>query len=148
MKKWLFSNNGKITESLSFSEAQEYILENSIEDLYVWHPSFTYWMPLHSIEDFDVEISIPTPPVPLPKELIEQYKNQEQALFKTLSRVDNTLGNTRAALSELDEDIDTYHKFTEKLNMEVETTLQNVRKQYEELQKSIDEFKKEELVFN
>ncbi|MDO7083319.1 DUF4339 domain-containing protein [Pseudocolwellia sp. AS88] len=148
MKKWLFSNNGKITESLSFSEAQEYILENSTEDLYVWHPSFTYWMPLHSIDDFDVEISIPTPPVALPKELIEEYKNQEQALFKTLSRVDNTLGNTRAALSELDEDIDTYHKFTEKLNMEVETTLQNVRKQYEELQKSIDEFKKEELVFN
>ena len=147
MNKWLFSNNGKITESLSFSEAQEYISNNPTLDLYVWHPSFTSWMPLHSIDDFEVEVSIPAPPVPLPKDLIEEYKNQEQALFKTLSRIDNTLGNTRAAFSELNNDIDTYQSFTEKLNAEVDVTLRNVRKQYEALQKSIDEFKKEELVF-
>lgn len=147
MKKWLFSNNGEITNPFTFAEAQEYISENSNLDLYVWHPSFTHWMPLSSIDDFDVEISIPVPPVALPKELIEEYKNQEQGLFKTLTRIDNTLGNTRAALSELDNDIDTYQSFTEKLNTEVEITLNNVRKQYAALQKSIDEFKKDELVF-
>ncbi|WP_077338474.1 DUF4339 domain-containing protein [Pseudocolwellia agarivorans] len=147
MKKWLFSNNGEITNPFTFAEAQEYISENSNLDLYVWHPSFTHWMPLSSIDDFDVEISIPVPPVALPKELIEEYKNQEQGLFKTLTRIDNTLGNTRAALSELDNDIDTYKNFTEKLNTEVEITLNNVRKQYAALQKSIDEFKKDELVF-
>ncbi|WP_076419209.1 DUF4339 domain-containing protein [Colwellia sp. UCD-KL20] len=147
MKKWLFSNNGEITNPFTFAEAQEYISENSNLDLYVWHPSFTHWMPLSSIDDFDVEVSIPVPPVALPKELIEEYKNQEQGLFKTLTRIDNTLGNTRAALSELDNDIDTYKNFTEKLNTEVEITLNNVRKQYVALQKSIDEFKKDELVF-
>lgn len=147
MKKWLFSNNGEITNPFTFAEAQEYISENSNLDLYVWHPSFTHWMPLSSIDDFDVEISIPVPPVALPKELIEEYKNQEQGLFKTLTRIDNTLGNTRAALSELDNDIETYQSFTEKLNTEVEITLNNVRKQYAALQKSIDEFKKDELVF-
>lgn len=147
MKKWLFSNNGAITEPFSFTEAQEYISANTKADLYVWHPSFTYWMPLHSIDDFDVEISIPTPPVALSKELINEYKNQEQALFKTLSRVDNTLGNTRALVSELNNDIDTYQNFTEKLNIEVETTLKNVSQQYEALQKSINDFKKDELVF-
>ncbi|XPF94516.1 GYF domain-containing protein [Colwellia sp. RE-S-Sl-9] len=147
MKKWLFSNNGEITNPFTFAEAQAYISENSNLDLYVWHPSFTHWMPLNSIDDFDVEISIPIPPVALPKELIEEYKNQEQGLFKTLVRIDNTLGNTRAALSELDNDIDTYQSFTEKLNTEVEITLKNVRKQYAALQKSIDDFKKDELVF-
>lgn len=147
MKKWLFSNNGDITNPFTFAEAQEYISENLNIDLYVWHPSFTHWLPLSSIDDFDVEISIPIPPVALPKELIEEYKNQELGLFKTLSRIDNTLGNTRAAISELGNDIETYHHFTDKLNTEVETTINNVRKQYAALQKSIDEFKKDELVY-
>ena len=147
MKKWLFSNNGNITNSFTFSEAQEYISKNLNVDLYVWHPSFTHWLPLNSIDDFDVEVSIPTPPVALPKELIEEYKNQELGLFKTLSRIDNTLGNTRAVISELGNDIGTYQHFTEKLNTEVETTLNNVRKQYAALQKSIDDFKKDELAY-
>lgn len=147
MKKWLFSNNGDITEPFTFAEAQAYISGKKNVDLYVWHPSFTHWMPLSSIDDFEVEISIPTPPVALPKELIEEYKNQELGLFKTLSRIDNTLGNTRAVISELGNDIETYQNFTEKLNTEVEITLVNVRKQYAALQKSIDDFKKDELVY-
>jgi len=147
MKKWLFSNNGKITDSFSFDEAQKYISEHSDDDLYVWHPSFTHWMPLTSIDDFDVEIDIPIPPVALPKDIIEEYKNQELGLFKTLSRIDNTLGNTRAGLSDLDTNVDTYKNFTKRLNAEVEITLNNVRKQYAALQKNIDDFKKDELVF-
>jgi len=147
MKKWLFSNNGKITDGFSFDEAQEYISEHSNDDLYVWHPSFTHWMPLNSIDDFDVEIDIPTPPVALPKDIIEEYKNQELGLFKTLSRIDNTLGNTRVGLSDLDTNVDTYKTFTKRLNAEVEITLNNVRKQYAALQKNIDDFKKDELVF-
>jgi peptidoglycan hydrolase CwlO-like protein len=147
MKKWLFSNNGTITDPFTFTEAQKYISANPNEDLYVWHPSFTYWMPLYEVYDFDVEISIPAPPARLSNELLNEYKNQEEKLFKTISRIDNTLGNTRAALSELNNDIDTYQSFTEKLNTEVEVTLENVNLQYKALQKSINDFKKEELVF-
>jgi len=147
MKKWLFSNNGVITNPFTFAEAQAYISTHEDANLYVWHPSFTHWMPLHSIDDFEVETSIPLPPVALPKAIIEEYKNKEQALFKTLSRIDVTLGNTRVAISELDDDINTYYQFTEKLNTEVETTLKNVRKQYAALQNSLNEFKKDELVY-
>ena len=147
MKKWLFSNNGTITEPFTFTEAQEYISTNTKADLYVWHPSFTYWMPLYDVHDFDVDISIPTPPVALSKELLNEYRNQEEKLFKTISRIDNTLGNSRAALSELNNDIDNYQSFTEKLNTEVQITLENVNQQYKALQKSINDFKKEELVF-
>jgi len=60
---------------------------------------------------------------------------------------DVTLGNTRVAISELDDDINTYYQFTEKLNTEVEATLKNVRKQYAALQNSLNEFKKDELVY-
>lgn len=146
MKKWLFSNQGEITQPFSFAEAQEYIKDNATDDLYVWHPSFTHWMPLSSIDDFDVELLIPIPPVALPQDIIEEYKNQEQSLFKTLSRIDNTLGNTRAGLSELDNDIDTYNHYTEKLNAEVEIALENIKKQYTALQNSINAFKKDEFV--
>jgi hypothetical protein len=149
MKKWLFSNNGEITDTLTLAEAQSYVDKHKDEndDIYVWHPSFTHWTPLSQVDDFEIEVIVPAPPVELPKALIEEYKNKEVALFKTLTRIDNTLGNSRAALSELDHEIDTYTKYTDKLNTEVKTTLKNVNEQYEALQKSISSLTKNELVY-
>jgi len=147
MKKWLFSNHGEISDRLTFEEAQSYIEENKDEDLYVWHPSFAHWTPLHEVEDFQTELYIPPPPVALPKELLEEYKDKEDAMFKTLSRVDNTLGNTRAVLSEMSNDINNYSNLTHKLNDEVKVTLEKVHEQYAALQKSISAVTKEELVY-
>ena len=143
MKKWLFSDNGEITDVLTFAEAQQYITKNENKDLYVWHPSFTHWTPLDQVHDFEVDVTIPPPPVALPKALIEEYKNKEAKIFKKLSRIDNTLGNTRASLSEVDNDIDTYTTYTDKLNTEVKTTLDRVHEQYAALQKSISAFSKD-----
>lgn len=147
MKKWLFSNNGKITTPFTFAEAQEYISQHATQNLYAWHPSFTHWMPLNSIDNFDIEVSVPPPPAALPQEFIEEYKNKEQGVFKTLNRINNTLVNTLEALSELDHDVNAYQNITEKLNAEVKTTLNIVRKHYAALQKNIDQFKKDEFVF-
>lgn len=147
MKKWLFSNNGEITEALTFDEAQNYIKKNAESNLYVWHPTFTHWTPLYLVEDFQLEINIPPPPVAIPKALLEEYKNKEDALFKILSRIDNTLGNTRAVISEMDQDIDMYCTFTEELNTEVKETLEKVSEQYAALQKSIRTSPKSKLVF-
>lgn len=147
MKKWLFSNNGEITETLTFDEAKTYVEKHEGSELYVWHPSFTHWTPLHEVEDFQQEIVIPTPPVAIPKALLEEYKNKEESMFKTLSRIDNTLGNTRAALSEMDHDIDNYAKVTQKLNTEVRVTLDKIHEQYAALQKNISAVTKDELVY-
>ena len=68
-------------------------------------------------------------------------------LFKKLSRIDNTLGNTRAAISEMDRDIDTYFKFTEELNSEVKVTLDKVHERYAALQKNIRTSPKSKLVY-
>lgn len=147
MKKWLFSNNGEITESLTFDEAQNYVNKHKDSNLYVWHPSFTHWTPLHEVEDFQLNVSIPPPPVAIPKALLEAYKNKEEALFKTLSRINNTLGNTRSIISEMDQDIAMYCTFTEELNNEVKVTLEKVHEQYAALQKSIRTSPKSKLVY-
>lgn len=147
MKKWLFSNNGEITESLTFDEAQQYIKNNSASNLYVWHPTYTHWVPLYEVEDFQLDIKIPPPPVAIPKALLQEYKNKEEALFNILSRIDNTLGNTRAVISEMDQDIDMYFTFTEELNTEVKETLDKVSEQYAALQKSIRTSPKSKLVY-
>ncbi len=147
MKKWLFSNNGEITESLTFDEAQNYIKKYGNLNLYVWHPSYAYWKPLYLVEDFQLDIKIPPPPVAIPKALLEEYKNKEEALFKILTRVDNTLGNTRSVISEIDQDIDMYCTFTEELNVEVKETLDRVSEQYAALQKSIRTSPKSKLVY-
>ncbi|MCI2282974.1 hypothetical protein L3081_05655 [Colwellia sp. MSW7] len=147
MKKWLFSNDGEITESLTFDEAQNYIKKHAESSLYVWHPTYTYWRPLYEVEDFQLDINIPPPPVAIPKTLLEEYKNKEEALFKILARVDNTLGNTRSVISEMDHDIDMYFTFTEELNTEVKETLEKVSEQYAALQKSIRTSPKSKLVY-
>jgi len=35
MKKWLFSNDGEMTEALTFDEAQSYVKKHSNSNLYV-----------------------------------------------------------------------------------------------------------------
>lgn len=148
MKKWLFSNNGKTTKTLNFDEAKAYIETHRESDLYVWHASFSHWTPLHEVDDFQLEITVPRPPVAIPKSVLEEYENKEAMIFKTLSRLDNTIGNTQTAISEIDHNIDTYCKFTEKLNSEVKVTLDKVNEQYAALQNSINAFTKDELIFN
>jgi len=147
MKKWLFSNNGEMTEALTFDEAQVYVNKHRDTNLYVWNLSFTHWLPLHEVEDFNVDINIPTPPVAIPTDLLEEYKNKEEALFETLARVDNTLGNTRAAISEIGHDIETYCGYTEELNSEVKETIAKVHEQYSALQNSIKASSKSKLMF-
>lgn len=147
MKKWLFSNNGEISESLTFDEAQIYIKKHADSNLYVWHPTYTHWAPLYEVEDFKLDIKIPPPPVAIPKALVEEYRNKEEALFNVLSRIDNTLGNTRSVISEMDQDIEMYCTFTEELNTEVKETLERVSEQYAALQKSIRTSPKSKLVY-
>jgi hypothetical protein len=147
MKKWLFSNDGEMTEALTFDEAQSYVKKHSNSNLYVWNPSFTHWLPLHEVKEFTVDINIPPPPVAIPTDLLEEYKNKEEALFKTLARVDNTLGNTRSAISEIGHDIDTYCGFTEELNSEVKETIAKIHEQYNALQSSIKASSKSKLIY-
>ncbi len=54
MKKWFFSDNGVVTGPLDLKESKELIAKNP--DLYAWYPSYTHWVPVSCIDEFETSI--------------------------------------------------------------------------------------------
>ena len=133
MMKWYFSKDGEISGPLGLEESNKFIAKHS--NLYAWHPSYSHWVPVEFIEQFNTPISIPKPPENVPQELFEEFVVEEKEMLNTMSRIESTLANTITSLSELD--VETYVAKAKKLNEEVKTTLHNIEQQFEALQKNL-----------
>jgi len=143
MKKWLFSNDGEITGPLRLSAAEDFIANNP--NAYAWHPSYSHWVPVNCIEDFNVKPDIPAPPVEIPKELIEDFVSKERDMVSTLDRVENTLVSASTSIEKLEKDIEKYIGRTKNLNEEVKETVRNIERQYAALQKNLAGFAKNDF---
>lgn len=139
MKEWYFSKDGEISGPLGLAESNKFIAKNP--DLYAWHPSYAQWIPVSSVDEFDIVVSPPKPPIEIPKELIESFSVKEQELSTTLGRIDNTLKATTGSLAELGRDINNYKSITQNLNEEVKSTIRSINEQYAALQKNLAGFK-------
>jgi len=135
MKKWLFSDNGKITGPLGFAESQELIKNNP--SLYAWSPSYTHWIPVNHIEEFELAIKIPTPPLGIPQELIKAFINEEQKLVDQLDILNNDLSSTHTELNALNTETQHYQQLTANLNKEVSAVISNIEQQYAALEKNL-----------
>lgn len=135
MKKWMFSNNGEITGPLDLAAANEFINEHP--DVYAWHPSYSHWLPVSSVEEFELKVTPPPAPVEINDDLIENFVDKERALLKELERIARTLQTTMNSLQELNADIDSYSTVTKDLNKEVQLTVSSIEQQYEILQKNL-----------
>ena len=135
MKKWFFSDNGKIIGPLGLKESKELIANT--QGLFAWHPSYTQWMPVGYIEEFEVVFSVPTPPSDIPKELIEEFIGDERELIAKLDSIGDTLSSTDASLPSLNKNIEHYTQLTKNLNEEVKAVISNIEQQYAALQKSL-----------
>ena len=142
MKEWFFSKDGEISGPLGLEKSNDFIANNP--DLYAWHPSYAQWMPVTSIEEFDIPATPPKPPAEVPKELIEGFIEKERELSETLGRVDNTLRVTKSSLSEITEEVGNFKEITKNLNAEVKTTIRSINEQYAALQKNLAGFKASE----
>jgi hypothetical protein len=135
MKKWLFSDNGKVTGPFGLTESQDLIKKNP--SLYAWNPSFTHWVPVSHIEEFELTLAIPAPPVDVPLELIGEFINEERELISQLDLLDETLNSTHTELDVLNIDIHHYQQLTTNLNEEVKAVISNIEQQYAALEKSL-----------
>jgi hypothetical protein len=135
MKKWFFSDNGKVTGPLGLKESNELISKNS--DLYAWHPSYTHWVPVSCINEFEVGITPPPPPIEIPSGLIDDLIGEEKELITTLDRIDKTIKITSDSLYELDSELDNYGKITHNLTEEVRVVVKTIEEQYASLQKNL-----------
>ncbi|TWX71762.1 DUF4339 domain-containing protein [Colwellia demingiae] len=135
MKKWFFSDNGKVTGPLELKESNELVSKNP--DLYAWHPSYTHWVPVSCIDEFEVSITPPPPPIEIPKHLIDGLIGEEKELITTLDRIDKTIKITSDSLYEIDAELDNYGKIAHNLTEEVRAVVKTIEEQYAALQKNL-----------
>lgn len=135
MKKWFFSDKGKITGPLGLKESNEFIAKKT--DLYAWHPSYTHWVPVSCINEFETTISPPPPPIDIPIELMNDFIGEEKELVATLDRIDKTLKITSDSLYEIDAELDNYGQVTHDLTEEVRAVVKTIEEQYASLQKNL-----------
>ncbi len=139
MKKWLFSVEGKVTGPLAEADAKKFVTENL--EAYAWHPSYSHWMPVNCIKEFEELVPAPKPPSIIPKELIEEYITKERTIVARLGKLDNVLAEADSEMSVLYEEIVTFKKYTQNSNAELQATLRAIEEQFANLSKSLSGFK-------
>jgi len=139
MKKWLFSKSGKILGPFAEAEANEFVMANP--EAYAWHPSYSHWMAVTCVPEFENAIPAPKPPSIIPKELIEEFVTKEKALIARLDQLDADVATTDNSLLKLDEDIKNFQDITQNCTAEVKATLHSIEQQFANLSKNLSTFK-------
>ena len=135
MKKWFFSDNGEVSGPFDLKESNDLIAKK--EDLYAWHPSYTHWVPVSCIDEFNTSITPPPPPIEVPSGLIDELVGEEKELITTLDRIDKTIKITSDSLYEIDTDLDNYGKTAHDLTEQVKIVVKQIEEQYASLQKNL-----------
>ncbi|TYK66780.1 DUF4339 domain-containing protein [Colwellia echini] len=139
MKKWFFSNNGKVTAPLNLDEAKDYLAENP--EVYGWHPSFTQWKPVCCISEF-ASILPPTEQSPLiPKEISDKFLAKQQRLEAKLTSIDDSINNSQTSLDKFDNQIEAYKDLTKNLNDDVKGAIDNIERKYNSIRRKLAQVK-------
>jgi hypothetical protein len=139
MKKWFFSNNGKVTAPLDLDAAKDYLSNNP--DVYGWHPSFNQWKPVNCISEF-VDVLPPTVQPPLiPKEVSDKFFAKKQRLESKLTSIDDSINHSQSSFKKFEKQIEDYKSLTENLNDDVKGAIDNIEKKYKSLSRKLSQVK-------
>ncbi|MBU2892607.1 DUF4339 domain-containing protein [Colwellia sp. D2M02] len=139
MKKWFFSDNGKVTAPLSQTEARAYLADNPT--VYGWHPSFSQWKPVTCIPEFADIVPLPEQSLLVPKELTDKFLAKKQRLQTKLTSIDDSIKHTQSSLTKFEKQIEDYKALTQNLNDDVKGAIDNIEKKYSGLNKKIAQVK-------
>jgi hypothetical protein len=89
MKKWFFSDNGKVSGPFGLEESNKMVASNPA--LYAWHPSYSQWVPATYVTEFELSIKPPAAPQEVPQELIEEFIGKEREAIEILARVEKNI---------------------------------------------------------
>ncbi|PKI16103.1 DUF4339 domain-containing protein [Colwellia sp. 12G3] len=139
MKKWFFSNNGKVTAPLDLDAAKDYLASNP--NVYGWHPSFTQWKPVNCISEF-ADVLPPTVQSPsIPKEISDKFLAKKQRLESKLTSIDDSINHSQSSLAKFDKQIEEYKDLTQNLNDDVKGAIDNIEKKYNNLRRKLSQVK-------
>lgn len=137
MKKWLISNNGTITGPMAFEAVKTMI--NDHENLYLWQPSYTHWMPASCVEEFSGQISAPQPPSPISQQLIDQFISKETMLLKKLNVSDEQININVNLLADLSNEIERFKVIVKNCSFEVQSSIDSIEREYQTLQDKLNQ---------
>jgi len=135
MKKWFFYDHDEVSGPFGLKESNELIARKP--NVYAWHPSYTHWVPVSYIAEFELSVNPPLPPNNIPITKHEDSKDEEKQLITTLERIDRTIKITADSLYEIDTDLDSFTNTTQNLTGQVELAVKSIANQYTSLQKNI-----------
>ena len=139
MKKWFFSNNGKVTAPLDLEAAKDYLADNP--EVYGWHPSFTQWKPVNCISEF-AGVLPPTVQAPLiPKEISDKFIAKQQRLDSKLTSIDDSIKHSQTSLDKFDSQIEQYKELTKNLNDDVKGAIDNIERKYNSIRRKLSQVK-------
>ena len=139
MKKWYFSDNGKVSGPLSIQDAEAFVSKN--ENLYGWQPAFSQWLPVHLIPEFSEIAAPPKSGQQIPQDLIDDYLAKKKVIEEKIKFIDETVEKTAKSMQGFAAEIDVYQDLTKNLSDEVKGTIVDLEKQHEKLEKKLHELK-------
>ena len=139
MNTWIFSKNGQVTEPLALAAAKEYVIAN--QDAYGWQSSYTQWLPVHYISEFQALLPEPENKDQIPQKIVDEFLSKEQALNKYFDEMDQKLTDSESSAKQLAQEIENYKQLTSTLSPEVKDNIHDVEQQYLALQAQLNNFK-------
>lgn len=140
MKKWYFSENGKVSGPYSINDANSLLSKNN--DLYGWNPSFSQWLPVTQIPELSELIPESKPAAQVPKELIDKFVTKKRDLNKKVTLIDEAIKNTQAHVESFEKEINKYKNLTESLSSDVKDNILPLEKKHQLVTKQLKELTK------
>lgn len=140
MKKWYFSENGKVSGPYSINDANSLLSKNN--DLYGWNPSFSQWLPVTQIPELSELIPESKPAAQVPKELIDKFVTKKRDLNKKVTLIDEAIKNTQAHVETFEKEINKYKQLTESLSSDVKDNILPLEKKHQFVSKQLRELAK------
>ncbi|XPF94517.1 DUF4339 domain-containing protein [Colwellia sp. RE-S-Sl-9] len=137
MKKWYFSDNGKVTGPYSLNDASSLLAKNN--ELYGWTSSFSQWLPVALIPELSEFISDAKPAVQVSKELIDKFVTKKRDLNKKVVLIDEKIKKTQAHINTFEKEINNYKNLTESLSSDVQDNILPLEKKYQLVTKQLKE---------
>ena len=139
MNTWIFSKNGQVTEPLAIAEAKKYVVEN--QDAYAWQASYTQWLPVHSISEFQALLPEPENSAQIPQVIIDEFFSKEQTLNQYFDEMNKKLTDSEDNASLFAQEIENYKKLTASLSPEMKGNINDVEQQYLALEAKLNNLK-------
>jgi len=135
MSKWFLSDGNEVTGPFGLDKCKKTIEEGSI--VYAWRPSYSHWLPVSHIEEFNMPIAPPIVPSDIPEGYLNELIGKKKGIINVLDRVEKTINLSFQSIKHLDVDIENFKKTTCNLNEEVQSVVQQIEQQYKDLQKNL-----------